>query len=228
MKKRFYLITLLVFACLFISCDTSPKTTDSDEDEKRTGPVIATWFEYITNASTNSQTTFFYINTNGEIERAGNSYREYFGTQLEMLKNQFSWSICIENEKNGFDIKFRITEPPVWADEIFDDNSTEDGNDNNPSDDETDGNDIPSEDNESEITLPSGYEWWCFEGAILNYDYFYVLYQNSEAIRCGVETMELDVKYYGLYKNKEQAIQSFAGNYYQIKNMSKLPSWAFN
>ena len=79
---------------------------------------------------------------------------------------------------------------------------------------------------EPETTLPTGYEWWCFEGAILNHDFFYVLYKNNEAIRCGVENRELDVRYYGLYSNKEQAIRSFGGIYYQIYNLSELPMWA--
>ena len=246
MKKNIFkiLVMLLAFSCIFIGCDNPEAPIKQEEqNQEPKGPAQASWFEYTTEGRitteygwTTKQTTIFYINTDGAIERAGSESYEYFGTQLEMLQNQLSWSICRKNATYDVHVSFKVTEPPVWADNNTSDddfdNNTEDENDINDKDDNknNDENSSDKEDSkeEPETTLPAGYEWWCFEGAILNYDYFYVLYKNNEAIRCGVENRELDVRDYGLYSNKEQAIyiHSFSRNYYQINNLSELPTWA--
>lgn len=239
MRKNIFcvLVMLLALCCLFIGCD-NPAGNGKENNDEQKGPAVANWFEYTTSTSVGdgryvSQTSIFYINIDGIIERAGSERYEYFGTQLEMIQSTLSWSICRENSNtDSLNVKFKITEPPVWADNKSDDNSnndieTGDGNDNNTSDGDNnndDENDIPSEDNKPELTLPSGYEWWCFEDAVKNYNYYYVLYYNNEAIRCGVETYEMEVN--ELYKDKTLAINNFMGNKYQITDLTKLPSWA--
>ncbi len=234
MKKNIFsvLVMLLAFCCLFVGCDNlvnneAPKDDNNDNETS----VTVGWYEYTTNANSDyPQSTILYINESGNIERAGSIDNEYSGQQLEMLQNQLSYSICKKNA-DGVVIIFVSTNEPIWAYDTTDDNSnndleSEDGNsptgDNN-NDNETN---IPSEDNEPEITLPSGYEWWCFEKAVTNYNYYYVLYNNNEAVRCGVETHEMEVN--ELYKDKNLAIEYFNGNKYQITDLTKLPAWALN
>lgn len=240
MKRNIFTISilLLLLSLFFIGCK-SPSNSDGDAEDKNKGPYQAMWFEYTIRTPADdswyyAQTTFFYINTDGYIERAGNQTKEYFGTQLETLQNQLSWSICCENSDNSIYIRFQITEAPVWADNTSDDNSNNTSDDNSENNNNNDNN-SNSGDNENENTdpednngtiLPSGYEWWCFEGALLNEDYFYVLYNNTELIRCGIQSKELDIAYYSLWKNKTQAIQSFTGNKYKITDLTKLPAWA--
>ena len=96
------------------------------------GPAVANWFKYTTSTPIGdglytSQTSIFYINTDGTIERAGSESYEYFGTELEMIQNTLSWSICRENSNtDSLNVKFEITEPPIWADNTSDDNSNDD------------------------------------------------------------------------------------------------------
>ena len=86
---------------------------------------------------------------------------------------------------------------------------------------------IPSGGSNTETTLPTGYEWWCFEEAFIGYKYFYVLYYNDEAIRCGVETKEIDVNdYYFLYGDKNYATNNYLGTFYKVTDLTKLPAWA--
>lgn len=181
--------------------------------------ISAGWYAYTINAnSSNQQITIFYINADGEIERAGSQTNEYSGTQLETLQNQFSYSICTEKANNSTSIEFNLTEPPVWADNTSDDN---------PNNDDSNGEtDIPSEDNEPEITLPTGHEWWCFEGAFVEGNCF-VLYRDGKAIRMGLDSNEIDVQaYFFFYGDKNYAINNFKGEKYQITDLTQLPSWA--
>ena len=85
----------------------------------------------------------------------------------------------------------------------------------------------PSGETNTETTLPTGYEWWCFEEAFIGYKYFYVLYNNNEAIRCGVETQEINVNdYYFLYGDKNYATNNYLGTFYKVTDLTKLPAWA--
>lgn len=179
--------------------------------------ISAGWYAYTTN-SNNQQITIFYINADGEIERAGNQTNEYSGTQLETLQNQFSYSICTEKANNSTYIEFNLTEPPVWAD-----NTSADNPNNDDSDGETD---IPSEDEEPEITLPTGYEWWCFKGAYVDGMDCFVLYDNNGTpVKTGSNDSEDKTCLYLLIK-KSQAINNFIGIRYKITDLTQLPSWA--
>lgn len=250
MKKNIFnvLVMLLAFSCFFLGCDNPAKNdwTDGDNYEQK-GPAVANWFEYTTSKLVGdniyiSQTSIFYINTDGKIERAGSKTYEYSGTELEMIQNTLSWSICRENSNtDSFNVKFKITEPPIWADNTSDDNSNndienEDGNNNNPSGGDNNNNnenDIPTEDDEPELTLPSGYEWWCFEKAYLdngNYVSVYNYYEGDTCTRTGIPSKELtnDSKNsFYLNISKESAISNYAGNCYQVTNLSTLPSWCY-
>lgn len=246
MKKNIFnvLVVLLALCCLFVGCENPSNNSEKNEWEP-TGPAVANWFEYTTSTPTGDgyytkQTSIFYINTDGKIERAGSESYEYFGTELEMIQNTLSWSICRENSNNiTLNVEFNVTEPPVWADNTSDDNSNDDlenedennqsgGNNNNNG--ETDG---PSEDDESEITLPTGYEWWCFEKAYLdngNYVSVYNYYEGNTCTRTGIPSKELtnDSKNsFYLNISKESAISNYAGKCYQVTNLSTLPSWCY-
>lgn len=181
--------------------------------------ISAGWYSYTTNANSNNQhITIFYINADGEIERAGSQTNEYSGTQLETLQNQFSYSICTEKANNSTYIEFNLTEPPVWAD-----NTSADNPNNDDSDGETD---IPSEDEEPEITLPTGYEWWCFKGAYVDGMDCFVLYDNNGTpVKTGSNDSEDKTCLY-LHIKKSQAINNFMGIRYQITDLTQLPSWA--
>lgn len=239
MKKNIFnvLVVLLAFCCLFVGCD-NPANSDEKIEYEQKGPAVANWFKYTTSTPIGDgyytkQTSIFYINTDGKIERAGSESYEYFGTELEMIQNTLSWSICRENSNNiTLKVEFYVTEPPVWADNTSDDNSNDDlenEDENNQSGGNNNNNgepDSPSEDDESEITLPTGYEWWCFEGAFAEGDCF-VLYHDGNAIRMGLDSHEIDVQaYYFFYGNKNYAINHFTGENYQITDLTQLPSWA--
>lgn len=248
MKKNIFNVlgVLLALCCLFVGCDNSANNSEKKEWEP-TGPAVANWFEYTTSTLTGDgwytkQTSIFYINTDGKIERAGSESYEYFGTELEMIQNTLSWSICYKNSNNvTLNIEFKVTEPPVWADNTSDDNSNndtenEDGNNNNPSGGDNNNNnenDIPTEDDEPELTLPSGYEWWCFENAYLdngNYVSVYNYYEGDTCTRTGIPSKELtnDSKNsFYLNISKTSAISNYAGNCYQVTNLSTLPSWCY-
>jgi hypothetical protein len=247
MKKNIFnfFVVLLALCCLFVGCDNPAKNGEKNEWEP-TGPAVANWFEYTTSTPTGDgwyteQTSIFYINTDGKIERAGSESYEYFGTELEMLQNQLSWSICRKNATYDVHVSFKVSEPPVWADNTSDDNSNndienEDGNNNNPSGGDNNNNnenDIPTEDDEPELTLPSGYEWWCFEKAYLdngNYVSVYNYYEGDTCTRTGIPSKELtnDSKNsFYLNISKTSAISNYAGNCYQVTNLSTLPSWCY-
>lgn len=246
MKKNIFnvLVVLLALCCLFVGCD-NPANNGEKNEWKPTGPAVANWFEYTTSTPTGDgyytkQTSIFYINTDGKIERAGSESYEYFGTELEMIQNTLSWSICYENSNNiTLNVEFNVTEPPVWADNTSADNpnkENEDGNNNNPSGDDNNNNnenDIPTEDDESEITLPTGYEWWCFEKAYLdngNYVSIYNYYEGDTCTRTGIPSKELtnDSKNsFYLNISKTSAISNYAGNCYKVTNLSTLPSWCY-
>lgn len=246
-KNIFYvLVMLLALCCLFVGCENPAGNGKENNDEPK-GPVAANWFEYTTSTPIGdgwytSQTSIFFINIDGTIERAGSERCEYFGTELEMIQRTLSWSICRENSHtDSLNVKFEITEPPVWADDTSDDNSNndleiEDGNDNIPSDGDNNNNeetDNPSEDDESEITLPTGYEWWCFEKAYLdngNYVSVYNYYEGDTCTRTGIPSKELtnDSKNsFYLNISKTSAISNYIGNCYQVTNLSTLPSWCY-
>lgn len=239
MKKNIFnvLVVLLAFCCLFVGCDNPANS--SGENTVNTTPQNNTegWYEYVTNANTNNrQITYFYVKSTGQIDRAGNYSTEYFGEELLNLQNQFSWTICrnLADNSNGA-ITFRITEPPFWADNS--NNNVDNGNDNE--DNPNDGNnndaetDFPTEDNEPEITLPTGCEWWCFEKACLdngNYVSIYNYYEGETCTRTGIPSKELtnDSKNsFYLNISKTSAISNYTGNYYKVTNLSTLPSWCY-
>ena len=87
-------------------------------------------------------------------------------------------------------------------------------------------NNNDNENNSSEITLPTGYEWWCFEDAYLNngYENFYVLYFNGEATRNGIDSYEIS-EISPLYKNKTSAVNNYSGTKYIVTNLTRLPAW---
>ena len=239
MKKNIFRVLVMLLAlCCLIGCDNP---ANSGEDEKNQTTNTEGWYAYTTEIRNTDgyytqQTTIFYINTTGNILRAGSRIEEYSGTELAMLQQQFSWSICrnLADYSDGR-ITFVLADAPVWA-EQSDDNSNddlenEDGNENNPSSGDNNNNgetDIPSEDDKPEITLPTGYEWWCFEDAYLNngrYENIYVLYCNGTAVKSGIDSFEFSKNNF-LYEEKNTAISNYLGTYYQITDLTKLPSWA--
>ena len=115
MKKLYFFICLLAGLLSFSCINPNSPSTQSSSPTTQQEEISAGWYLYTTNAnSTYKQTTYFYINTNGSIERAGSSSNEYSGTQLELLQNQLSYSLCKKNA-DGLIITFAVTEAPIWA-----------------------------------------------------------------------------------------------------------------
>ena len=313
MKKTF-LCVLAVLLCCFVGCDNLANSGNDKEDIQIT--ITSGWYEYTTQIKDTSgyyykQTTYFFINTNGYIERAGSNSYEYFGTELEKIQNQLSWSICnnLANNSNGA-IIFKITDAPVWADlsenepekkcpydegEYLDivklyethnvtyiettwainkniplwtyyngtveytascsdvygyiniNNIFVIGKDLKQGDSltitayfdftkvevritftEPIFDESSSDSNPPQTLLPTGYEWWCFEDAIVGEYYFYVLYDNEgKASRMGFASSEIsNIDNYSLYKDKKLAVENYLGTKYQISDLTKLPSWA--
>lgn len=110
--KKIYFILSLFAAIMSFSC-VQPNNTSSENGSTET--ITPGWYLYTTNADSNQpQKTFLYINSNGAIERAGSASKEYSGTQLEMLQNQLSYSICKKNQDGTF-ITFSVTDAPSWG-----------------------------------------------------------------------------------------------------------------
>jgi hypothetical protein len=114
----------MLFGILMVCCsnvDGSTSTNNENDNEiiqstQSTTSPSAGWYIYTTNADTEKpQVTYLYINTSGDIERAGSTADEYTGNQLEDIQKQLSFSICKKNE-DGVKIKFSIEEnEPSWA-----------------------------------------------------------------------------------------------------------------
>lgn len=83
-----------------------------------------------------------------------------------------------------------------------------------------------SQDN-SNNTLETGYEWYCFKDAYLGPLDGFVLYDiNGNPIRAGSsETEETNSLY--LEMSKEQAINNYDGIAYKVTDFKQLPSWCF-
>lgn len=291
MKKQFSFFILFV-ALTAIACKQPTGSNQPGSESQET--VTPDWYLYTTNAdSANPQKTYLYINTSGTIERAGSSQYEYTGSQLEMIQEQLSYTICRKNA-DGTVITFVSCESPTWENGNNEHNNTftcpyAEGeyldvtkhdtfswsvNKNLPLWSEKENNyyvscsngygyidsgnvfiagsylsagdtiTIRMEDTDSNsyfcnvnfteaetnpvITLPVGYEWWCFEDAYLNngYENFYVLYFNGEATRNGIDSYEItEISF--LYKEKDSAINNYAGKKYQVTDLTKLPSWCY-
>lgn len=111
MKKLFSLFIL--FAALTAIACKQP-TGSNLPDSKSREPVSPGWYLYTTNANSNSpQNTYLYVNTSGAIERAGNSSNEYTGSDLEMIQQQLSYSICKKNADETV-ITFAACNAPSW------------------------------------------------------------------------------------------------------------------
>lgn len=292
MKKLFSFFILFV-ALTAIACKQPTGSNQPGSESQET--VTPGWYLYTTNAdSANPQKTYLYINTSGAIERAGSTQYEYTGSQLEMIQEQLSYTICRKNA-DGTVITFVSCESPTWENgnnehnnistcpyaegEYLDvtkhDTFSWPVNKNLPlwsekennyyvscsngygyidsgnvfiagsylsagdtitiTMEDTDSNSYSCDVNFTEaigttpvITLPVGYEWWCFEDAYLNngYENFYVLYFNGEATRNGIDSYEItEISF--LYKEKDSAINNFAGTKYQVTDLTKLPSWCY-
>lgn len=190
MKKYLFIIFSLIAAILSFSCAQN----DDSESEKQEEKIAAGWYLYTTNAnSTDSQSTYLYVNSSGAIERAGNKSNEYTGTELENLKKSLSYSICKKNA-DGTKITFEQTKMPDWTNKAPDtgdtgadtgENSSEEetgsspsddtGNSGeNPSDDTGNSNETPSDDTPSDtpLTLIIG-TWYCSDGSLMSYLEFY-------------------------------------------------------
>lgn len=77
------------------------------------------------------------------------------------------------------------------------------------------------------ITLPAGYEWWCFEDAYVGPLDCYVLYDASgNPVKAG-SSKEEDSNSFYLYMTKSQAIQNFTGTKYLVTDLTQLPSWCY-
>ena len=117
MKKSILLFTTLLFALLGSSCrqTTSGADGNSNTSNNQTETITAGWYAYTTNASSsNSQTTYLYINAGGSVERAGSISNEYTGTQFSLIQEQLSYSICKKNADDST-ITFKTSDAPSWA-----------------------------------------------------------------------------------------------------------------
>ena len=108
MKKLFsFFVALTAIAC---KQPTGSNQPGSESQET----VTPGWYLYTTNAdSANPQKTYLYINTSGAIERAGSTQYEYTCSQLEMIQEQLSYTICRKNA-DGTVITFVSCESPTW------------------------------------------------------------------------------------------------------------------
>lgn len=77
------------------------------------------------------------------------------------------------------------------------------------------------------ITLPAGYEWWCFEDAYVGPLDCYVLYDASGNPMKAGSSKEEDSNSFYLYMTKSQAIQNFTGTKYLVTDLTQLPSWCY-
>lgn len=183
----------------------------------------AGWYLYTTNAnSAKPQKTYFHINSDGTIARAGSESDEYSGTQLERLQSQFSYSVCVKNA-DGTVITFSAAQAPSWA---------ENSSSGNNSTGKSSGDDNPASSNESSsntnLSLEEGYEWWCFEKSYLGDLNGFVLYDSyGKAARAGTSKEELSSSLY-LQLTKESALANFTGTKYKITDLTQLPSWCYN
>ena len=106
MNKTTLLLIALFTAFMLAGCK-NPSNTDKTEET-----ISAGWYVYTTNAnSAHPQSTYLYINTSGNIERAGSSSNEYTDTQLKLLQNQLSYTVFKKNA-DGVTITFEATEEP--------------------------------------------------------------------------------------------------------------------
>lgn len=294
MKAKIHALFIILATVLSFSCVQPNNTNDNSTENATTENITPGWYLYTTNAdSAYPQKTYLYINTSGAIERAGSTQYEYTGSQLEMIQEQLSYTICRKNA-DGTVITFVSCESPTWENgnnehnnistcpyaegEYLDvtkhDTFSWPVNKNLPLWSEKENNyyvscsngygyidsgnvfiagsylsagdtiTITMEDTDSNsyfcdvnfteagttpvITLPVGYEWWCFEDAYLNngYENFYVLYFNGEATRNGIDSYEItEISF--LYKEKDSAINNYAGTKYQVTDLTKLPSWCY-
>ena len=112
MKKLFSFCILFV-ALTAIACKQPTGSNQPGSESQET--VTPGWYLYTTNAdSASPQRTYLYINTSGAIERAGSTQYEYTGSQLEMIQEQLSYTICKRNA-DGTVITFTTTEAPSWG-----------------------------------------------------------------------------------------------------------------
>lgn len=126
MKKILNALMLALFVGLLFSCQnpTNPSSTENSEtvDSENTEnndnenlDFSEGWYLYTTNANSEKvQQTYFYINADGSIARAGSVSDEYSGTQLELLQQQFSYSVCVKYA-DGITITFESAQAPSWA-----------------------------------------------------------------------------------------------------------------
>lgn len=121
------------------------------------------WYLYTTNAnSAKPQKTYFYINSDGTIARAGSESNEYSGTQLESLHSQFSYSVCVKNA-DGTVITFAEAQAPSWADKSSSsNNSTGESSDD---DNSNSNNESSSGTNLSPIVG----KWYCSNASLIKY-----------------------------------------------------------
>lgn len=291
MKKLFSFFILFV-ALTAIACKQPTGSNQPGSESQET--VTPSWYLYTTNAdSVNPQKTYLYINTSGAIERAGSTQYEYTGSQLEMIQEQLSYTICRKNA-DGTVITFVSCESPTWengnnepnnistcpyAESEYLDVTKHDTfswpvNKNLPLWSEKENNyyvscsngygyidsgnvfiagsylsagdtiTITMEDTDSNsyscdvnftqaigttpvITLPVGYEWWCFEDAYVGPLDCYVLYDASgNPVKAG-SSKEEDSNSFYLYMTKSQAIQNFTGTKYLVTDLTQLPSWCY-
>ena len=104
----------LLLAFLIPSCK-APVSPDNNEITSEEDTITPGWYMYTTNANSDyPQQTFLYINTSGAIERAGSSAYEYTGSQLEMMQQQLSYTICKKNA-DGIIITFEPCDAPSWG-----------------------------------------------------------------------------------------------------------------
>ena len=117
MKIKLHALFIILAAFISFSCvqPTNNTANNSTEGGLTEETVSLGWYLYITNANSDyPQQTYLYINNSGAIERAGSSTYEYTGSQLEMIQQQLSYSVCKKNA-DGTAISFYASDAPSWA-----------------------------------------------------------------------------------------------------------------
>ena len=79
----------------------------------------------------------------------------------------------------------------------------------------------------SKLTLAEGNEWWCFEKGYLDngsYVNVYCYFENNICTICGITRCKLENTIF-INSSKDTITKGYTGKYYQITDLSKLPSW---
>lgn len=104
MNKITKILSVLLVGLLFWSCENSVNTEEKS---------IKGWYQYTEHLAGYTY-TYFYINENGIIERAGSTREEYKDSDFNKY-SELSYEICMENAKKSEEITFDSYDEPIWG-----------------------------------------------------------------------------------------------------------------